>query len=62
MGTISINGEKVGSGRLEKTIPFIYGTETADVGMDLYSAVSHDYAKGDNDFNGKIKKLTVSVK
>jgi arylsulfatase len=56
MGTISINGKKAGSGRLEKTIPFIYGTETADLGMDLYSAVSHDTAKGDNDFNGEIKR------
>ena len=39
-GTLSINGKKVASGRLERTIPFFYGTETADVGMDLYSAVT----------------------
>jgi arylsulfatase len=40
IGTISINDRKVGSGRLERTIPFFYGTETADVGMDLYTTVS----------------------
>jgi len=61
-GTISINGKKVGEGELERTIPFIYGTETADVGMDLYSAVSHDYKKGDNEFNGKIRKVVIAVK
>ena len=45
-GTLSINGKKVASGRIARTIPFIYGVETADVGMDLYSAVTTAYAKG----------------
>jgi len=62
IGTISINGEKVGSSRIEKTIPFIFGVETADVGMDLYSAVSHDYPQGENSFTGKIKKVVIAVK
>jgi hypothetical protein len=61
-GTISINGKKVASGRLERTIPFIYGTETADVGMDLYSNVTPAYVKGENEFTGKIKKVIVTVK
>jgi arylsulfatase len=61
-GTLSINGKQVGSGKLERTIPFIYGTETADVGTDLYSAVTEDYAKGDNQFTGTIKKVTVALK
>ncbi len=61
-GTLSINGKKVGSGRLERTIPFIYGTETADVGMDLYTAVTTAYAKGENTFTGKIRKVTINVK
>jgi len=61
-GTILINGKKVASGRIERTIPFIYGTETADVGMDLYTAVSTDYVKGNNEFNGKIKKVVIAVK
>jgi arylsulfatase len=60
--TLSINGKQVGSGKLERTIPFFYGTETADVGMDLYSAVTAEYAKGDNQFTGTIKKLTIAVK
>jgi hypothetical protein len=61
-GTLSINGKRVGSGKLERTIPFIYGTETADVGMDLYTAVTDDYRKDDNEFTGEIKKVTISVK
>jgi arylsulfatase len=61
-GTLLINGKKVGSGKLERTIPFIYGTETADVGTDLYTAVTTDYAKDDNTFTGTIKKVTVAVK
>ena len=61
-GTLSINGKKVGSGRLERTIPFFYGTETADVGMDLYTPVTDDYAKGDNTFTGTIKQVTIGVR
>ena len=45
-GTLSINGKKVGSGRLERTIPFIFGVETADVGMDLYSPVTTRLRQG----------------
>ena len=29
-------------GKIERTIPFIYGTETADVGVDLYTPVTAD--------------------
>ena len=53
--------KKVGSGRLERTIPFFYGTETADVGMDLYTPVTDDCAKGDNTFTGTIRNVTVAV-
>ena len=40
-GRSGINGKKVGSGRLARTIPFIYGVETADVGMDLLLCHHH---------------------
>jgi arylsulfatase A-like enzyme len=61
-GTIFINGKKVASGRIEHTIPFIFGVETADVGKDLYTPVTEDYAKGNNQFTGKIDKLTIDLK
>jgi arylsulfatase A-like enzyme len=61
-GTILINGKKVATGRIERTIPFIFGAETADVGMDLYTPVTSDYKKGDNKFTGKINKVTIDLK
>jgi arylsulfatase A-like enzyme len=61
-GTIFVNGKKVGSGRIERTIPFIFGAETADVGVDLYTPVTSDYAKGNNKFTGKIDKVTIDLK
>jgi arylsulfatase len=62
MGTLSTNGKKVASGRIERTIPFIFGAETADVGLDLYTPVTSDYKKGDNKFTGTINKVTIELK
>jgi arylsulfatase A-like enzyme len=62
VGTISINGKMVASGRIESTIPYLFGVETADVGMDLYSPVTSDYPKGKNKFTGKINKVTIDLK
>ena len=61
-GAIFINGKKVATGRIEHTIPFLFGAETADVGVDLYTPVTSDYAKGNNKFTGKIKKVTIDLK
>jgi arylsulfatase A-like enzyme len=61
-GTLSINGRKVASGRIERTIPFLFGCETADVGVDLYTPVTPDYKKGDNKFTGTISKVTINLK
>jgi arylsulfatase A-like enzyme len=61
-GSIFINGKKVASGRIERTIPFIFGAETADVGEDLYTPVTSDYTKGNNKFTGTIDKVTIDLK
>ena len=61
-GTISVNGKPVATGKLARTIPFIYGTETADVGTDLYTAVTTAYAREDNQFTGTIKQVKIEVK
>ncbi len=45
-GTLSVNEETVATGRIERTIPFVFGVETADVGANLYTPVTDDYAKG----------------
>jgi arylsulfatase len=61
-GTISVNGKNVATRRIERTIPFLFGVETADVGRDLYTPVTPDYAKGKNKFTGKINKVTIDLK
>jgi arylsulfatase len=61
-GALSINGKRVVSGRIERTIPFIFGAETADVGLDLYTPVTPDYKKGENKFTGAIHKVTIDLK
>ncbi len=61
-GTISVNGRKVAEGRIGNTTPFLFSAdETADVGMDEATPVTEDYAEGDNEFTGKIEKVTVEL-
>ena len=61
LGTISVDGVKVGEGRLDKTQPGIFSVDDlADVGMDLGTPVGN-YAVPFR-FNGKIHKVTVVTK
>ena len=49
--------------RIEKTTPFFFSAdETADVGVDEATPVTEDYEERDNEFTGKIEKVTVEVK
>ncbi|MCL6259824.1 arylsulfatase [Aquiflexum sp. TKW24L] len=58
IGTILIDGEKVGEGRIERTQPSIFGVvDLADVGVDLGTPVA-DYGPSSK-FSGEIKKVTV---
>jgi arylsulfatase len=61
--TILVNGEKVASGRIERTHPMIFSAdETAGVGEDDATPVTADYKERDNTFTGKIHKVTIDVK
>ena len=60
-GDVFVNGEQVASGRMDRTIPFFTGTETADVGMDDLTPVTHDYEAYDNKFTGTIRKIVIGV-
>jgi arylsulfatase len=61
--TMLVNGEKVASGRVERTQPMIFSAdETAGVGVDDATPVTTDYKERDNAFTGKILKVTVDVK
>ena len=61
-GTIFVDGRKVAEGRIENTTPFVFSAdETADVGVDEATPVTEDYEERDNEFTGKIEKVTVEV-
>ena len=60
-GDLFVNGERVATGRIERTIPFFVGTEPADVGMDDLTPVTPDYPAYDNQFTGAIHKIVVGV-
>ena len=60
-GDFFVNGEQVTSGRIDRTIPFVIGTEPADVGMDDLTPVTHDYETYDNKFSGTIRKIVIGV-
>ncbi|MDA0657820.1 MAG: hypothetical protein O3C60_03180 [Planctomycetota bacterium] len=63
IATILVNGERVASGRIERTQPAIFSAdETAGVGIDDATPVTNDYKERDNAFTGKILKVTVDVK
>ena len=61
LGTISVNGNKVAEGRLERTQPGIFSVDDlADVGVDEGTFVA-DYGKSSK-FNGTIEKVKIEVK
>ena len=61
--TILVNGEKVASGRIDRTQAMIFSAdEGAGVGVDDSTPVTNDYKERDNAFTGKILKVTVDVK
>ncbi len=59
--TFRVNGDPVGSGRFEKSVPVIFtASETFDIGMDLGSPVSLDYhERAPFKFNGQIEKINI---
>jgi arylsulfatase len=63
-GTLSVNGQKVGEGRIEHTQCCIFSAdEGTDVGVDDGTPVSEDYVAGEaSKFSGKIAKVTIELK
>jgi arylsulfatase len=62
-GALLVNGEQVGQGRIDKTVPFIFSAdETMDIGRDTASPVTDDYPSGDaNAFTGKIEWVRIDL-
>jgi arylsulfatase A-like enzyme len=53
--TLYVDGEQVGEGRLNATVPMVYSSdETCDVGSDTGSSVSDDYTPDDSHFTGTV--------
>ena len=61
--TLLVNGEPVGSGRMDHTVPFIFsGYAGMDVGRDNGLVVDRSYAdKGPFAFTGTVKKVVFDV-
>jgi arylsulfatase len=57
-----VDGQQVGSGRVELTQPMVFSAdETCDVGEDLGSAVSPDYAVRGNGFTGEVNWVQIDL-
>jgi len=63
MGTLFINDEKVGAGRIEHTQAVVFSAdETADVGIDLATPVVESIgAERKSKFTGTISSVTIAV-
>jgi arylsulfatase len=60
---LSIDGQKAAEVRVERTMPFAYsGDEGVDVGLDNETPVTEEYKEHDNQFTGKIHRVTVEVR
>jgi arylsulfatase len=64
LGTLFVNGEKVGEGRIEHTQAGIFSAdETADVGIDLGTPVVEAIgSEARSRFNGHIPQVTIEVR
>ena len=61
MGTLSINGRKVGEGRIEKTVPVVFSMDdTFDVGEDRGTPISPTY-QPPFQFTETLKSVTVEA-
>ena len=61
--TLFINGEKVGEGKVERTVAAMFSvSETFDVGVDMGTPVSRDYTrtKG-NELRNHVTKVIVTI-
>lgn len=60
--TLYVDGQKDGEGEVGATLAMIFSADDGlDVGKDGGSAVSPDYAPGNNSFNGKVKGVQLAI-
>ena len=60
--TLYVDGQKDGEGEVGAALAMIFSADDGlDVGKDGGSAVSPDYAPGNNSFNGKVKGVQLAI-
>jgi arylsulfatase len=60
--TLYVNGDPVGTGRVDATVPLIYSAdETLDLGADTASPVSDDYTAEESRFTGTVHWVQIDV-
>jgi arylsulfatase len=59
--SLYVDGKKDGEGRVDRTVPMMFGTDTCDVGSDAGSPVSPDYGPKNNGFNGKVHWVQIDL-
>ena len=60
--SLYVDGEKVGEGRVEITVPVLFSTdETCDVGRGTGSAVLPEYDPRDNEFSGEVNWVQIDL-
>jgi arylsulfatase len=62
-GSVSlyVDGKKDGEGRVNMTVPMLFGTDTCDVGRDAGSSVSPDYGSKDSEFSGTVNWVQMDI-
>jgi len=62
-GSVSlyVDGKLDGEGRVDMTVPMLFGTDTCDVGSDAGSPVSPDYGPKDNKFSGTVNWVQIDI-
>jgi arylsulfatase len=62
-GSVSlyVDGKKDGEGRVNMTVPMLFGTDTCDVGRDAGSSVSPDYGSKDSEFSGTVNWVQIDI-
>ena len=60
--TLFVDGDQVGSGRVERTVPMIFSAdETTDLGEDTGSTVSDDYTPESSRFDGVVRWVQIDL-
>ena len=61
--SLHVNGAKVGEGKIPRQVPFRFGVESLDIGMDTLSPVSNTYkTKLPFAFTGEVEKVVLDLK